>query len=258
MYSINYLQDEGIKFRILEVYFLFKKIFVLATSLAIPMFGLNEFYAHASVLNNENKKVVNVSYLEKLNNIDNNDINSNNVSTNEGTAVLISSDEDIILSDIPTNSNVNIEFTSTVDNIMNDVSIYNKKVEEQKATEVSNKADTEANVKAEIAAETQEASTSYKATYTMEATAYAGDTITATGVTPVRNPNGLSTIAVDPSIIPLGSKVYIPGYGEAIAADTGGAIKGHRIDLFLNSENECINWGRRNVTLHVLAYPGEW
>ena len=147
------------------------------------MFGVNEFHAHASVLNNENKKVVNVSYLEKLNNIDNNDINS----TNEGTAVLITSDEDIILSDITnnSNSNVNIEFTSTIDNIMNDVSIYNKKVEEQKVTEVSNITDNEANIKAEIAAETQEASTSYKATYTMEATAYAGDTITATGATPV-------------------------------------------------------------------------
>lgn len=222
------------------------------------MFGINEFYAHASALNNENKKVVNVSYLEKLNNIDNNDINSNNVSTNDGTAVLISSDEDIILTNITTNSNVNIEFTSTIDNIINDVSIYNKKIEEQKVTEASNEADVEGNVKTETIAETQEASTSYKATYTMEATAYAGDTITATGVTPVRNANGLSTIAVDPSIIPLGSKVYIPGYGEAIAEDTGGAIKGHRIDLFLNSENECINWGRRNVTLHVLAYPGEW
>ena len=222
------------------------------------MFGVNEFHAHASVLNNENKKVVNVSYLEKLNNIDSNDINSNNVSTNKGTAVLITSDEDIILSDITNNSNSNIECTSTIDNIMNDVSIYNKKVEEQKATEVSNITDNEANIKAEIAAETQEASTSYKATYTMEATAYAGDTITATGATPVRNPNGLSTIAVDPSIIPLGSKVYIPGYGMAIAADTGGAIKGNKIDLFLNSENDCINWGVQTVSLYIIAYPGEW
>lgn len=210
------------------------------------MFGINEFYAHASILNKENKKVVTVSYLEKQN--DTNDINSNYVSTNVGNAVLIKSDNDVLISDIPTNSSINLEFTSTVDNIMNDVSIYNKKVEEQKAIEAT----------AKTVAETQKASTSYKATYTMEATAYSGDTITATGVTPVRNPNGLSTIAVDPSIIPLGSKVYIPGYGEAIAADTGGAIKGHRIDLFLNSENECINWGRQNVTLYVLAYPGEW
>ncbi|MDU5260955.1 MAG: hypothetical protein E6176_00805, partial [Clostridium celatum] len=107
------------------------------------MFGVNEFHAHASFLNNENKKFVNVSYLEKLNNIDSNDINSNNVSTNKGTAVLITSDEDIILSDITNNSNINIEFTSTIDNIMNDVSIYNKKVEEQKATEVSNITDNE-------------------------------------------------------------------------------------------------------------------
>ena len=219
------------------------------------MFCINKFYAHAGVLNNENKKVLNVSYLEKLNNID---INSNNASTNEGTAVLINSDEDIILTDIPTNGNVNIGFTSTIDNIMNDFSIYNKKIEEQKVTETSNEVNAEDNVNTKTVAETEEATTSYKATYKMEATAYAGDTITATGVAPVRNPNGLSTIAVDPSIIPLGSKVYIPGYGEAIAEDTGGAIKGHRIDLFLNSENECINWGRRNVTLYVLAYPGEW
>ena len=95
------------------------------------MFGINEFCAHASVLNNENKKVINVSYLEKHD--DNNDINSTNVSNNKGNAVLIKSDNDIIISDIPTSSNVNIAFTSTVDNIMNDVSIYNKKVEEQKS-----------------------------------------------------------------------------------------------------------------------------
>jgi peptidoglycan DL-endopeptidase CwlO len=98
----------------------------------------------------------------------------------------------------------------------------------------------------------------YKATYTMEATAYSGHGTTATGLKPVRNPNGLSTIAVDPRVIPLGTKVYIPGYGYAIAADTGGAIKGHIIDLYLNSRAECYRWGRRNVTLHVIAYPGEW
>lgn len=98
----------------------------------------------------------------------------------------------------------------------------------------------------------------YKATYTMEATAYYGHSTTATGLKPVRNPNGLSTIAVDPRVIPLGTKVYIPGYGYAIAADTGGAIKGYIIDLFLNSRSECYRWGRRNVTLHVIAYPGEW
>lgn len=98
----------------------------------------------------------------------------------------------------------------------------------------------------------------YKATYTMTATAYTGGSLTAMGLKPVRDPLSLSTIAVDPSVIPLGTKVYIPGYGYAIASDTGGLIKGNIIDLYMNSEVECINWGRRSVTLHIVAYPGEW
>lgn len=98
----------------------------------------------------------------------------------------------------------------------------------------------------------------YKKKMVMEATAYAGDSITATGTVPKRNPSGLSTIAVDPRVIPLGTKVYIEGYGYAIAEDTGGAIKNNIIDLFLNSSQECYNWGRRNVNLYVVAYPGEW
>lgn len=98
----------------------------------------------------------------------------------------------------------------------------------------------------------------YKKTLSMEATAYSGGTITKLGLKPVRNPNGISTIAVDPGIIPLGSKVFIPGYGYAIASDTGGAIKGNIIDLYLNSHDECVAWGRRQVTLHIIAYPGEW
>ncbi|MGL5615236.1 MAG: ubiquitin-like domain-containing protein [Sarcina sp.] len=93
---------------------------------------------------------------------------------------------------------------------------------------------------------------SYKKKMVMQATAYAGDGTTATGRKPVRNPNGYSTIAVDPRVIPLGTKVYIEGYGYAIAADTGGAIKNNIIDLFMNSESECIKWGRRNVVLYVL------
>ncbi|AXH52444.1 3D domain-containing protein [Clostridium perfringens] len=98
----------------------------------------------------------------------------------------------------------------------------------------------------------------YKKTLSMEATAYSGGTLTAMGLKPVRDPGGMSTIAVDPSVIPLGSKVYIPGYGYAIASDTGGVIKGNIIDLYMNSHDECISWGRRQVTLHIVAYPGEW
>lgn len=92
-------------------------------------------------------------------------------------------------------------------------------------------------------------------TLTMESTAYYGHGITASGLKPVRNPDGISTIAVDPDVIPLGTKVYVSGYGLAIAADTGGAIKGNIIDVFLNTNEECISWGRRNVTVQILEYP---
>ena len=95
-------------------------------------------------------------------------------------------------------------------------------------------------------------------TLTMQSTAYTGGTLTATGTKPVYNPGGISTIAVDPNVIPLGSKVYVSGYGTAIAADTGGAINGNIIDLYFNSEADCIAWGRRNVTVEILALPGQW
>ena len=98
----------------------------------------------------------------------------------------------------------------------------------------------------------------YISNFTMESTAYTGDTITATGTVPVRDSGGISTIAVDPSIIPLGSLLYVDGYGYAIAADTGGAIKGNIIDLYLNSYEECMNWGRQNVSVYLIAYPEQW
>ena len=92
-------------------------------------------------------------------------------------------------------------------------------------------------------------------TLTMESTAYYGHATTASGLKPVRNPDGISTVAVDPNVIPLGSKVYVSGYGVAIAADTGGAIKGNIIDVYLNSYEECMSWGRRQVTVQILEYP---
>jgi 3D (Asp-Asp-Asp) domain-containing protein len=59
-------------------------------------------------------------------------------------------------------------------------------------------------------------------------------------------------VAVDPSVIPLGTKLYIEGYGYATAADTGGAIKGNRIDLFMEDKSQCLSWGKRMVKVYVL------
>lgn len=59
-------------------------------------------------------------------------------------------------------------------------------------------------------------------------------------------------VAVDPNVIPLGTRLYIPGYGFAIADDTGGAIKGHVIDLAFDSHQEAINFGVRHITVYIL------
>ncbi len=93
---------------------------------------------------------------------------------------------------------------------------------------------------------------SYSKSLRVEATAYSGHTITATGTKPVRNPGGWSTIAVDRRVIPLGTRVYVENYGYAIAEDVGGAIKGNIIDLFMDSSSETRSWGRRNVTIYIL------
>ncbi len=59
-------------------------------------------------------------------------------------------------------------------------------------------------------------------------------------------------VAVDPNVIPMGTRLYVEGYGEAIAADQGGAIKGNRIDLYFDSRQEALNWGMRTVKVTIL------
>jgi uncharacterized protein YabE (DUF348 family) len=100
-------------------------------------------------------------------------------------------------------------------------------------------------------------SVSYKKKISVVATAYSGHGTTATGNVPKRNSSGISTIAVDPRVIPLGTKVYIPGYGFAFAYDTGGAIKNNRVDLYMNSNGDASSWGVRNVDVYIIAYPGQ-
>ncbi|APJ27262.1 LysM peptidoglycan-binding domain-containing protein [Bacillus licheniformis] len=91
---------------------------------------------------------------------------------------------------------------------------------------------------------------------TVTATAYTANDggmtgVTATGIDLKANKNA-KVIAVDPNVIPLGSKVYVQGYGEATAADTGGAIKGNKIDVFVPSKSAAKNWGVKTVKVKVL------
>ena len=93
----------------------------------------------------------------------------------------------------------------------------------------------------------------YTSTMSVEATAYTGGGITATG-TSAR----YGAIAVDPTVIPYGTKMYIVSddgkwiYGVATAEDCGGAIKGHIIDLYFDDYSTCIQFGRRNCTVYIL------
>ncbi|PFU41844.1 enterotoxin [Bacillus cereus] len=119
--------------------------------------------------------------------------------------------------------------------------------------------------KAKEATKTQEVSKnntqSAKRELTVVATAYTADpsengtyggrVLTAMGHDLTENPN-MRIIAVDPKVIPLGSKVWVEGYGEAIAGDTGSAIKGNRIDVLMGSKSKAMNWGRQTVKVKVL------
>ena len=79
---------------------------------------------------------------------------------------------------------------------------------------------------------------------TVVATGYALRGRTATGA-----PAGWGVVAVDPSVIPLGTSMTIPGYGSGVAADTGGGVRGAMIDLWFPSTAQAAAWGRRTVTI---------
>ncbi|SOC15259.1 3D (Asp-Asp-Asp) domain-containing protein [Ureibacillus xyleni] len=133
---------------------------------------------------------------------------------------------------VPSTSKAGIEPTTPVIN----------NVETKAPAPATNKADTE------VKADSKE--------ITVEATAYTASCdgcsgITSTGINLKDNPDA-KVISVDPTVIPLGSKVYVEGYGEAIAGDTGGSIKGKRIDVFVPTKQEAINFGVKQVEVKIL------
>lgn len=108
-------------------------------------------------------------------------------------------------------------------------------------------------------------SITYKNKIYMRATAYTlsyadtgknpgdpGYGITYSGMHVKRDPNGYSTVAVDPRVIPIGTRLYVEGYGYAIAADKGSAVKGNKIDLYFNTKSQCYSFGVRSLNVYVL------
>ena len=95
-----------------------------------------------------------------------------------------------------------------------------------------------------------------KKEFTVSATAYTANCngcsgVTKTGINLKQNPD-MKVIAVDPSIIKLGTKVHVEGYGYAVAGDIGGAIKGNKIDVFIPTKDAAYKWGRKNVKITIL------
>lgn len=87
----------------------------------------------------------------------------------------------------------------------------------------------------------------YKKSFKVRATAYSGGGYCANGKRVT-----VGRIAVDPSVIPLGTWMYVKGYGLCQACDTGGAIKGRKIDVYFNKESKCNRWGVRGTKVYIL------
>ena len=86
----------------------------------------------------------------------------------------------------------------------------------------------------------------------MLATAYTAYSAGGGGMTAIGRRAGFGIVAVDPRVIPLGTRLFIPGYGFAIAGDTGGDIVGDRIDLGFDTDRDAMLFGRRSVTVYRL------
>ena len=137
----------------------------------------------------------------------------------------------------------NIQLQSEIDSLLQSISY----------TQVEENIQVDAESTESVAFE-QPVVTSTGMTMNVEATAYSTNqpelsSYTATGIDLRQNPY---VVAVDPSFIPLGSTIYIEGYGTFIAGDTGGAIVGNRIDIHLTDLNACYNFGRRSMQIQVV------
>ncbi|EMI9090521.1 MULTISPECIES: cell wall-binding protein EntD [Bacillus] len=136
-----------------------------------------------------------------------------------------------------------------------------KSTESVKNVETSKPVAKEKSTAKQVAKSTETSAPAGGREITVEATAYTADpsengthggrVLTAMGHDLTANPN-MKVIAVDPKVIPLGSKVWVEGYGEAIAGDTGGAIKGNRIDVLVGSDGSANSWGRKSVKVKVI------
>ncbi len=149
-------------------------------------------------------------------------------------------DMDKYEANIPLNANI----TENMQIILTD--------KEAKAARIKAEEEAAREAEKEMQVETYRGQEKYVDALTMEASAYLPGDGNGDGVTALGIPATYGVAAVDPRVIPLGTRLYVEGYGEAIAADTGGAIRGSKIDLCMEDYNEAMSFGRRDVTVYIL------
>ncbi|MDC3414823.1 LysM peptidoglycan-binding and 3D domain-containing protein [Terrihalobacillus insolitus] len=154
-------------------------------------------------------------------------------------------------------SHIALEYDVTVDELLewNDLD-SDLILPEQKLTVFTDPIDSDrgqavsAEAQAVTSEQTQETLTVTATAYTAECEGCSG--ITKTGIN-LNNDRDAKVIAVDPEVIPLGTKVYVEGYGEAIAGDVGSAIVGNRIDINVPTKEQAYDWGVRKVKVTILG-----
>lgn len=210
---------------------------------------------------------VSIDKLAKVNDIDNRSmiqVDTKIYLSGDSSIISVENNDEVVSYDVSEEEVVETETPKEVQE-----SVKEEVVEEEVVTEATPEATetTEATEPAETTAPeatpSEEVSTSSSEeqasaqsgrTVSVEATAYSLNqpelgNITYSGIDLRQNPN---VIAVDPSFIPLGSRINVPGYGEFIAGDTGGAIKGNRIDIHMTDIQQALQFGRRSIEVQII------
>ncbi|WP_225743178.1 3D domain-containing protein [Marinilactibacillus sp. Marseille-P9653] len=200
---------------------------------------------------------VSIDKLAKVNDIDNRSmiqVDTKIYLSGDSSIISVENNDEVVSYDVSEEEVVETETPQEVQE-----SVKEEVVEEEAVTEETPEATETTAPEApseDISTSSSEAQASAQSgrTVSVEATAYSLNqpelgNITYSGIDLRQNPN---VIAVDPSFIPLGSRINVPGYGEFIAGDTGGAIKGNRIDIHMTDIQQALQFGRRSIEVQII------
>lgn len=173
-----------------------------------------------------------------------------------GQKLIVKPEKDVVTEQVQKQSQVKDKTEAVTSTTSNEKQVDKKTETEKPKAEQAPQQEEASQTSAQPVKEQAQSDTPQGTEMTVTATAYTAycngcSGVTATGQDLRANPNQ-KVIAVDPSVIPLGSKVHVEGYGTAVAGDTGGAIKGNKIDIFMPSKEDAINFGRKSVKITVL------